>query len=278
MTGYLRPERLDEALDALRDGRRVIVAGATDHYPARVGRHVDEDILDITALAGLGAIRPDDAGWWIPATATWSDLLAADLPPLFEGLRAATRTIGGVQIQNRATLCGNVANASPAADGIPTLMSLDARLELASSCGRRRIPVEAFVTGNRRTVRRPDELITGIHVPTPAGQARSGFLKLGSRASLVISIVMVAGVVTVRPDGLIASARFAVGACSPVARLLPALGDRLMGRRPGAGLGALVDADVLAPLSPIDDIRATAAYRLDAALSLLRRLVDELCR
>ncbi|CAN5484289.1 xanthine dehydrogenase family protein subunit M [soil metagenome] len=278
MTSYLRPERLEEALAALRDGRHVVVAGATDHYPSRVGRSVDEDVLDITGLAGLGPIRQEEGGWWIPATATWCDLIAADLPPLFDGLRAAARTIGGVQIQNRGTVCGNVANASPAADGIPNLMALDASLELASLDGRRRLPVGHFVTGNRQTLRRPEELVTGIHIPAPEAESRSGFLKLGSRAALVISVVMVAGVVGIRPDGRIGSARFAVGACSPVACLLPEVAARLRGRPTGSGLSDRIGPEALAPLSPIDDIRGTAAYRRDAALTLVRRLVEELCR
>ena len=113
----------------------VIVAGATDHYPARVGRAPDEDVLDVSRLADLGALGPDRRGLVDPGDATWSDIRAAPLPPLFDGLREAAATIGGIQIQNRGTVVGNVANASPAADGMPALH--DARRERRARLGAR---------------------------------------------------------------------------------------------------------------------------------------------
>ena len=235
MPAYVAPTRLDDALETLGSGRYVVVAGATDHYPARVGRAWDEDILDVSRVKDLGAFGRVDDGWWIPATTTWTDVRTADLPPLFDGLREAAATIGGVQIQNRGTVVGNVANASPAADGMPSLMALDAEVELASVHGRRRVPVGDFVTGNRLTVRAADELVTGIHVPAVDGEARSGFEKLGARTSLVISIAMAAGVLVRDEDGRIGDARIAVGACSPVARRLTSLEARLRGRPCGRG-------------------------------------------
>ncbi len=131
MASYLRPRELDEALRALRVAPRVVLAGGTDYYPARVGKPLDDEILDISAIDALLRIEEDEAGWRIPARCTWSALIAAPLPPLFDGLKAASREVGGVQIQNTGTLCGNVCNASPAADGIPNLLALDARVELS---------------------------------------------------------------------------------------------------------------------------------------------------
>ena len=276
MPTYAAPTRLDDALDALRSGSYVVIAGATDHYPARVGRAPDEDVLDVSRVADLGTFGPDGDGWWIPAMTTWSELRDAPLPPLFDGLKGAAATIGGIQIQNRGTVVGNVANASPAADGIPTLMALDASVELASLRGRRRATVAEFVTGNRRTIRAPDELITGIHVPVPHGLARSAFEKLGARTSLVISIVMASGVVVLDAEDRIVDARVAVGACSPVARRLISLEGRLRGRPAHPDLADEPMLDDLAPLSPIDDIRGTADYRIDAALTLVRRLLGRL--
>jgi len=275
---YLRPGTLPEALAALAaggTGRRpwVVVAGATDHYPARVGRVVDEDVLDVTAIGRLRGIAAEDGGWRIGALTTWSDLAAADeLPPLFDGLRAAARTIGGLQIQNRATLAGNLCNASPAADGVPNLLALDGALELASAAGVRRVPVAEFVVGNRRTVRAPDELVTAIRVPAqlPGTTARARFEKLGSRAYLVISIAMVAAAVEVGADGRIARARVAVGACSEVAQRLSALEADLAGRSLGEA-SAIARTEHVAGLSPIDDVRGTARYRREAALALVRR-------
>lgn len=275
--GYVRPERLEDALAALAAGPRVVIAGGTDVYPAHVGRPFHEPVLDISALRGFRAISATQAGWRIPAMATWTDVAEAPLPPLFNGLRSAARTIGGLQVQNAGTVCGNLCNASPAADGIPNLLALDATVELASVRGIRRVPVGEFVTGYRATVCRPEELVTAVLVPAPAGTARSAFLKLGSRAYLVISIVMVAGVLDV-VDGRVASVRLAVGACSPVAQRLPELEAALAGRVPGPDLADLVEPAHLSGLAPIDDVRGTAAYRLDAAGTLLRRLIAELVR
>jgi CO/xanthine dehydrogenase FAD-binding subunit len=131
------------------------------------------------------------------------------------------------------------------------------------------------VLGNRRTARRPDELVTAIRVRRPEGPARSAFRKLGARRYLVISIVMVAAVATFDAAGRIAAARVAVGACSPVPVRLGALEARLVGRHPDP---ALVEPADLDPLTPIDDVRGTAAYRRDAALTLVRRAVAELVR
>ncbi|MGH6720382.1 MAG: FAD binding domain-containing protein, partial [Alphaproteobacteria bacterium] len=130
MASYLRPPRLDQALAYAADGPRVVVAGGTDHYPARVGREDGEDVLDISAIAGLRGVAEGDSGWRLGALTTWTDLIEAPLPPLFDGLKLAAREIGGVQIQNRGTLGGNLCNASPAADGVPALLALDAEVEL----------------------------------------------------------------------------------------------------------------------------------------------------
>lgn len=275
---FLRPTRLSDALGALGNGGPggapwVIVAGATDHYPARVGRAPVEDVLDVTAIDGLRGVAAVDGGWRIGALTTWTDLAESTLPPLFDGLRAAARAVGGRQIQERATVAGNVCNASPAADGMPNLLALDARVELSSSRGAKFMPIAAYVVGNRKTVRAPDELVTGIFVPAPlpGTHVRSTFQKLGSRAYLVISIAMVAAVAEVAADGRIARARVAVGACSEVAQRLPALEEMLVGQPASAATAGLARAEHLAALAPIDDVRGSGAYRRDAALTLVRR-------
>lgn len=271
---YVRPDRLEDALAILAAEPRLVLAGGTDVYPAHTTRPIDRPVLDITALPGLRGVTEYDAGWRIPALTTWTDLAETSLPPAFDGLRAAARTIGGRQIQNAGTVCGNVVNASPAADGMPSLLALDAEVELASAAGRRAVPLSAFVLGNRVTDLRPDELVTGLRVPRIAGSARSTFAKLGSRAYLVISIVAV-GVVVVVNDGAIVDARVAVGACSPVAQRLAALEAALVGRRADAGLSQVVLPEHLAGLAPLDDVRGTAAYREDAALTVVRRAIAE---
>jgi CO/xanthine dehydrogenase FAD-binding subunit len=271
MADYLRPTRLDDALRAL-SRRRAVLAGGTDFYPARVGRAIDEDVLDITAVAQLRGISTTAEGWRFGATTTWSELLEAPLPSLFDGLKQAAREVGGRQIQNAGTLAGNLCNASPAADGVPPLLALDAEVELARPAGVRRLPLAAFITGNRRTVLQADELMVAIHVRNRTGDARSGFLKLGARRYLVISIAMAAATLEI-DHGRVAAAHVAVGACSAVAQRLPLLEAVLAGAPFDQRLGNLVERAHLAPLAPIDDVRGSAAYRLDAAVTLLRRLL-----
>jgi CO/xanthine dehydrogenase FAD-binding subunit len=274
MGSYVRPTDLAAALDALAgpDGPRLILAGGTDVYPATVGRPVDQDVLDITAIVDLRDIRSTAVGWRIPALATWTDLLSADLPAAFDGLRAAARTIGGVQIQQRGTIAGNLCNASPAADGLPNLMALDAEVELASASGVRRLPVGEFVVGNRRTARRDDELVAAIDVPRPTlARTATAFEKLGSRAYLVISVASVAVRIDMADDGRIGAARVVVGACSEVPLHLAVLEARLVGQVASADLAGSIVAEDLADLTPIDDVRGTAAYRREAALVLVRR-------
>jgi|SRR5579883_111497 len=275
MALYLRPTELGSALAALAENRLTVLAGGTDFYPARVGRAIADDILDVTALSELRGIGDAGDHFRIGATTTWSDVIAAPLPRWFDGLKLAAREVGGVQIQNAGTVAGNLCNASPAADGIPALLSLAASLELRSGRGQRVMALQDFVLGNRRTARMPDELVTAILVPKPRHPARAGFAKLGARKYLVISIVMVAAVVEVE-EGRVAAARIAVGSCAPAARRLPALEAALRGRPFAPGLGQGVATEHLAPLAPIDDVRGTGAYRMDSCKTLISRLLDGL--
>lgn len=276
MALYLRPERLDDALAALQAQRLTVLAGGTDFYPARVGKPLDDDVLDVTALAGLREIRDEGERWHIGARITWTDLLRADLPAYFDGLKAAAREVGGVQVQNTGTIVGNLCNASPAADGVPNLLALGAAVELASTEETRSLPLADFITGNRETQCQPHELVTGLSIPKPASNAASTFIKLGARKYLVISIVMVA--ILIEPsDGQVGEARVVVGACAPVAQRLPVLEVALRGHPLGESLGDVLTAEHLRDaLAPIDDVRGSAAYRWDAAGTAIRRGLSEL--
>ncbi len=277
MPDYLRPTALDDALAALSGRRLTVLAGGTDFYPARVGKPLDDAVLDITALEDLRAIEEHADHWRIPALATWTDLIDAPLPPWFDGLKLAAREIGGRQVQNAGTLCGNLCNASPAADGVPVLLSLDAEVELASCARRETMPLGDFLRGNRETARASDQLMLAVRVPRPrSGRARGHFLKLGARRYLVISIVMAAAALEADAEGRIVRAALAVGACSPVAQRLPALERALLGRRVDGALGETVTEAHMAPLAPLDDARGSAAYRLDAARTLTSRTLAEL--
>ena len=275
---YARPRALDEAL-ALREGGAQVIAGGTDFYPARVGRPLyDRDIacvLDLTALSGLRGIEDDGGQYRIGALTSWTDIAESPLPAQFYCLQAAAREVGGRQIQNRGTIGGNLCNASPAADGVPALLALGAEIELLSRAGKRTLALSDFILGPRKIALRPDEIVAAILIPKPKGAAHSSFVKLGARKYLVISIVMAAGYLDV-VGSRIAKARIAVGACSPVAQRLPALEAALKGEVAITNLARLVKPEHLAPLKAIDDVRASAEYREEAALIVVRRLLAEL--
>ena len=275
MPSYARPTRIDDALGILDRERPRVLAGGTDLYASPDARLADTAVLDLSAIHELHGIHASREGWRIGASTTWTQVCEAKLPPQFDALKLAGREIGGRQVQNAGTIAGNLCNASPAADGTPALLALDASVELAGAAGTRTLAVREFVLGPRRTALQPGELVTAILVPKPAHAAQGTFLKLGARKYLLISIAMVGAVVEVRGD-VIAAARLAVGSCSPVAQRLPALEAHLAGVKLAPGIGAHVQPAHLEPLSPIDDVRATAAYRREAALELVRRALESL--
>ena len=274
---WYRPTSLEEAL-RLRatDPDLRVLAGATDLLPAAAGAEAwgqahPRDWLDISAIPELRGIGWDRDQLRIGATTSWASLRDAGLPPWWDAMRAAAARVGGPQVQARGTIGGNLCNASPAADGVPPLLVLDATVECASRHGRRELPLGDFLRGNRATALADDEIMTAILLPPPAEAARSVFLKLGARRHLVISIVMVAALIEAE-EGVIRRAALAVGACSAVAQRLPGLEAALIGQRL-ADAPEIVQAAHLSGLSPIDDIRADAAYRATAALTLLRRAI-----
>ncbi len=270
---YFAPTDLTAALELARDSGAKVIAGGTDVYPAACQGQFPEALLDVTRVEGLSDISTSDDGTRIGGAATWSDLIKADLPSAFDGLKQAAREVGSVQIQNAGTVAGNLCNASPAADGMPPLLTLDAEVEVQSvDRGVRRVPLQDFIVGVRKTDLAADELVTAIHVPPQSAGARASFEKLGSRAYLVISITMTAVVLSRNSDGLIDRARVAVGACSPVAQRLPDLEAALIGQCPS---DLNINAEHLAALAPIDDVRGTGAFRTDAVAAQIRLAIQK---
>jgi CO/xanthine dehydrogenase FAD-binding subunit len=225
-------------------------------------------------LWGLEALRAIDVRrdvLSIGALATYTDLIRSPLiGTRLPMLAAAAREIGGVQIQNRGTIGGNVANASPAGDTLPVLAAVDAVVVLKSAGATRRVPFTGFYTGYRQTVRRADELIVSFEIPAVRG--RQWFRKVGTRAAQAISKIVMAGV---GPSSRPAVApRLAFGSVAPTV---------VRARRTEAILaegGSLADAQrtLVEELSPIDDIRSTAAYRRRVAENLLARFMNETIR
>lgn len=271
---YFRPGTLNEAVHVLAAQGGQILSGGTDFFPALGDRPAPDRVVDISALAEIRGIRFEPDFIRIGGLTTWSEIVATPLPRCYDALKDAAREIGGIQIQNRGTIAGNLCNASPAADGVPPLLALDAEIELVSVAGTRRVSLGDFIVGNRKTLRRLDEILANVIVPRNLDDAPSTFLKLGARRYLVISITMVAAVVEADEAGRVAEARVAVGSCSAAAQRLSTLERALIGAPARVGLGAVASAGHLAQLSPIDDVRATANYRSDATLTLVSRALD----
>ncbi len=278
MALYAQPHSLDDALRLRSEGGWTIVAGGTDFYPARADRPIVENVLDISRVAGLQRIEEFDDHFRIGALVTWSQLLSTPLPPEFNALKLASCEVGGVQIQNRGTIAGNICNASPAADGVPALLALDARVEVQSH-EKPAVQIEliSFIVAAKKTQISNAALVTAIIVPKTAHRAVSTFLKTGARRYLLISTAMVA-VYLAHERGLIRSARVAIGACSPVSRRIVSLETRLLGQTFDRSLSSHVRSGDFAVLSPIDDVRADAAYRFDIAETLTRRALTQLAQ
>lgn len=289
---YLRPSTLAEALAALADpklnpvsggaiDRLTVLAGGTDFFPAQTAKRAwlersPQNVLDVWGIEELRGIRRGgDGGTAFGAVTTWTEICDAELPAAFDALKLAAREVGGRQVQNRGTIAGNICNASPAADGVPPLLTLNAVVEIASVRGRRSLPLSEFITGNRKTALAPDELVTAVHVPRQSEQGRSVFLKLGARSYLVISIVSVAALLEQDAGGRIAKAAIAVGACSAVPVRLTELERRLAGVKADA-VAQLVGQFVSPAIAPIDDVRASANYRKHAAAALVARALDQI--
>lgn len=269
---YAKPTTVDEALALLGEAPWRILAGGTDFYPAQGAKPFRDNVLDINGLATLRGIAETHSHWLIGARTTWTDLVRHPLPAAFDALKQAAREVGSVQIQNVASIAGNLCNASPAADGVPALLVLDAEVELRAVAMVRHLPLEKFILGNRRTELQPGEMVTAIRVPKNAATGTSAFEKLGARRYLVISIAMAAARLTIE-DGIVANAAVAVGSCSAVARRLASVEAALRGVPVDGSLVAAIQSAPMDELSPIDDVRGSAEYRLDAAREIVARAV-----
>jgi xanthine dehydrogenase small subunit len=265
------PKSLTDALRMLRDeGPLVPMAGCTDLYVSlNFGTLTDTRFLNLWRLDSLRSIAVRGDTLAIGALATHTDIIRSPLVrkrvPM---LAAACREIGGVQIQNRGTLGGNVANGSPAGDTLPVLAAADATVVLQSAGGTRRVPFNAFYTGYRRSVMRSDELIIGVELPRLRGQ--QWFRKVGTRAAQAISKIVMAGVGPVGNG----APRIALGSVAPTV---------VRARKTEAALAAgssVAEArrTLESEIAPIDDVRSTADYRRRVAANLLVRFLNDTVR
>ena len=271
MSEYLRPRDLGEALAArAAHADWMVLAGGTDLMVNANHKAAPAGILDLWRLPGLGAIAATDGGIAIGAGATWLEVQRH--PVIFERYRPlaeAAREIGALQIQARATLGGNVGTSSPVGDSLPVLLAFDAELELASVRGTRRVPYHEFCTGYRKTLLAPDELIVAAHLPAPdpTKRTRQAWRKVGTRRAQSISKVMGAARMELE-DGLIQWARVALGAVADRPIRVRAVEDAVRGL-PLAQAADAARAAMRGAITPIDDIRSTAAYRREVAENLV---------
>lgn len=270
---YYRPENINDAITTLSKGELTIAAGCTDLFPKTQEDSLGSNILDISAIKSLKSITIEKEFRRIGSGVTWTDLENEELPNCYEMLKECSLQVGSRQIQNLGTIGGNLCNASPAADGVPCLLSLDASVELISTNGKRILKLDDFIKGSRNTELKKNEILSAILIPQKTERGHSSFVKLGARKYLVISIAMVACKINLDGD-IISDIAISIGSCSAVARRLGELENTLIGKNVNSDLTQdIYNFDYKNHISPINDIRGTDAYRLEVAKVLVKKSI-----
>ncbi len=268
------PKSLDEAIRFLSEHPELRpVAGCTDLLVADP-QVIDAlpGVMDLLSVPELRGIRWVDETLEIGSTATFSEIGASKtVQQNFPSLAEAARQIGGWQIQNRATLGGNMANASPAGDSLPVLLALDAAVVLVGPQGERTMAYSEFHTGYRQTAIQPGEIIGRIRLPRPRPDTVQLFRKVGTREAHAISKIVVALAGRVE-DGKIAEYRLAAGSMAPIPVRFPSVEEAIVGRVADGETADLAGRLATDSVQPIDDVRSTAAYRRFALERVVRRL------
>jgi CO/xanthine dehydrogenase FAD-binding subunit len=270
---YYRPENINDAIATLSETELTIAAGCTDLFPTTQEDSLGGSILDISDITSLKKITVENEFRRIGSGVTWTDIENQELPNCYEMLKECSLQVGSRQIQNVGTIGGNLCNASPAADGVPCLLSLDASIELISINGKRVLKLEDFIKGSRNTELKKNEILSAILIPEKAERGHSSFVKLGARKYLVISIAMVACKINLDGD-IISDIAISIGSCSAVARRLGELENTLIGKNVNSDLTQdIYNFDYKNHISPINDIRGTDAYRLEVAKVLVKNSI-----
>jgi len=266
-------EELFNLLVNVPDGH--LMAGGTDLLVTL--RHEPQERLPIIALERITELslieELSDGSVSIGACVSFSSVVASRLlKARYPLLTQAASTVGGPAIRNMATIGGNIVTASPAADSLPALYLLDARLELRSAAGQRTVAIEEFISGPRRTLLQPGEIISRIILPPSIDWSIQLFEKVGRRKSLAIAVASLAAAIRLAADGSVAEARFAWGSVGPTVIRCPAAEAALIGKPLSEESLACAANHARQTVCPIDDIRASADYRRSVAGNLLLRL------
>ena len=272
---YVRITDERELAEHLQTGDAAILCGGTDLLvKMRSGLATPKRLLDISDLAALRSIRYEGDVLVVGAATPETEVLEhPNVEARLPLLATALKTLGSLQIRNRASIGGNLVNASPAADSAIALLVYDATVEIVGSEGARTLPVSEFFVGPGRTVLAPAEYIRAIRVPIPEKPMTAFFHKVGKRRALTISIASVGALLRVDGD-TIREARFAAGSVAPTPLRLTELEAFLEGRTLSDALVDEARALAARSVSPIDDVRATAAYRRTVVGDLVARALD----
>jgi CO/xanthine dehydrogenase FAD-binding subunit len=273
---YVRVGSLAELSDALdRDGATLIAGGTDLMVKIRAGSARPRLLVDISRVDALREISTQPSGLTIGSAALVAEILASPTVSTHYPLLATVlRSLGSAQIRNRATLGGNLANASPAADSTLALLAYDARVTLARAGTERSLPLHEFLLGPGRTALHRGEYIRSVDLPTPRTDWDVFFHKVGRRRALTIAIASVAGLVALRGRTVV-DVRLAAGSVAPTPLRLRAVENLVRGQELDGQRIAAAHAAAFREVSPIDDVRATAIYRRTVTADLVARCLRE---
>ena len=272
---YRSPRSVGEAVELLAayDGAAHVLAGGTDLLvKLRAGSVAPQVVVDLKAIPELRSIESDTRGFRIGAAVSCAEIGEhAALSAAWPGVIEALKLIGSTQIQGRATLGGNLCNASPAADSVPAMIAAGALCEVAGPAGKREVPVENVVTGPGRTSLARGEFVVAFRLPKPGARSGDAYLRLIPRTEMDIAVVGVGVALGLDGKGVCTQARVGLGAVAPTPLLVAEAAKALIGTRVDDPALAALAAATSAACRPIDDKRGTVAYRIKVAGVLARR-------
>jgi CO/xanthine dehydrogenase FAD-binding subunit len=278
---YGRPAIVEEAVAALAAGDALALAGGTDLIPQlREGRRHAGRIVDLKRIPELTAIAAMPGGGisiGAAATATTVSRHAA-VAAAYPAVAQSARLIGGVQIQNRASLGGNICNAAPSADAVPALICHEARALIAGHGGRREVAIETLFRGPGRTALDPGELLVSILLPPPQPRSAAKYLRFTPRREMDIAVAGVGVWIRLDGDGAIAAARIVLASVAPTPIRAPSAEQRLTGERPIRALLEEAGRFAAGDARPISDTRGSADYRRSLVAVLTVRALADCCR
>lgn len=272
----LTPWSLDEALTMAASGYNLVpLAGGTDLMVyLQAGTLAPCTFLNLQGLAELKPQLSTNAALTLGGLTTYRDVRRSTIGTQYPMLALAAREVGALTIQSRGTWAGNIANASPAADGVPALMAYDAEIELASTNGRRRVSLSRFYRGYKQTDRRPDEIITSIHLPLPKTGWTDYYRKVGTRRFQAISKTLLAGRLLRGADGAVEDIRLVFASVAPYTLRAARTEDVIRGRQLTSDVIDEALKVIQDEIHPLDDIRSTEAYRRRVTSNLLRDFLN----